>query len=263
MFANLTQDAKIFLDLILSEVNEFRIFYLFKKDAPLFYESTEGLKFKLRAGVHDSSVIIENLWLKGYWRYFNDKQADNDGVIIDIGGHIGSFCIPAAVNHKQARVLTFEPNKESFDLLCKNIISNELQATITPFNLAVSSGNGEGLTLEIDATDTGKCHTRKTDNPNSIATISFREIIINNRVRSCELLKIDCEGYEAPILKSITKEEFSIINKLVVECHGNSDILEIEKILVNNGFKIKKYKVIEGSPLLIFWNAPLIAAWRD
>jgi FkbM family methyltransferase len=263
MLANPIEDGKIFFDLIKSEVGKTKAFAFFKKSGLLTYLSKEGLKFNLRTGVHDSSVIIENYWFKGYWRFINSDREDRNQLIIDIGGHIGLFCVLAATKFKNAKVLAYEPNPESFELLRQNIETNNLEGRVIPFNLAVSSGNGKNLIFKVDNNDTGRCYTQETEGAEGVASISLREIINNNQIKSCDLLKIDCEGYELPIIKSLNSEQFSIIKKIVIECHNQFEIPIIQDILKNNGFAVKTYKVIENNPIAILWNSPLIAAWKD
>ncbi len=64
--------------------------------------------------------------------------APND-IFVDVGAHIGSYTIPIA--NKAQKVIAFEPNKYTFELLTNNISLNHL-TNIEAYNTAASKKRG-------------------------------------------------------------------------------------------------------------------------
>lgn len=59
--------------------------------------------------------------------------------VIDIGTHIGTFCIPFAKSiGEEGRVFAFEANPHNYELLQRNIQENSLQGKIRPVCAIVS-----------------------------------------------------------------------------------------------------------------------------
>lgn len=78
-----------------------------------------------------------------------------------------------------------------------------------------------------------------------VSTISLDSIISDFGLSTIDLLKIDCEGCEYLIFRTLRKENFERIKKIVMEFHEFSDDQhhrELKSILEHNGFKteIKK-----------------------
>ena len=61
--------------------------------------------------------------------------------IIDIGAHIGTYSIPMAQKASKGKVISIEADLESYNLLLKNIESNNLQERILPYNFLATGSN--------------------------------------------------------------------------------------------------------------------------
>ena len=69
-------------------------------------------------------------------------MVDRQSVVMDIGANIGTFALYAA-QCGASKVFAIEPNKESFDVLCKNIADNHLRDVIHPVNCAIGGSIGQ------------------------------------------------------------------------------------------------------------------------
>ena len=63
-------------------------------------------------------------------------------IVIDLGAHIGVFSVYAAL-YGAEKVYAYEPLKENYDLLVKNIAVNNLQDKIIPIQKAVTDKKGK------------------------------------------------------------------------------------------------------------------------
>lgn len=179
--------------------------------------------FGLREGTSDFNTINSAFREDEYALLeFPFKEGD---VFIDIGVHIGGVSILAAIAYRGLKVLAFEPVKENYDLLVKNIEVNGLQSSITPFHLAVSKKSGDTIKIYLGdkGSENGRHHrfigvqTGKGDYQ-EIKTISLNEIMKDISV--CHYLKVDTEGAEYEIFDGASKETLKKIKYIFGEVHS-------------------------------------------
>lgn len=191
-------------------------------------------------GPADLSMFTEIWAIQEY----NPKGLDikKDNTIIDIGAHVGFFSIYAAYNAKYGKVYSYEPFKNNYQTLIKNISRNKIK-NIKAYNMAVASTSGK-RTFYISSEHNG-CHSlfqRSSKNKKIVKTTSLNDIMIRNNIKVCDFLKMDCEGAEVEILCNASPETLNKIKVIAGELH--SDLLtkkEIEKMfkyLNKNNFSI-------------------------
>ena len=149
-------------------------------------------------------------------------------VIIDIGANAGYFNIMLFSKIKDATVYAYEPIPSNYELFTKNIALNPALATkIHLFNKAVTGTPQQAVELYMEEAsdnsviasvyadfDTQNKHTIK------VPAISFTEIINNNNLQHIDLVKVDCEGSEYPIIYETPAAVWDKINMLTIEVHN-------------------------------------------
>ena len=210
------------LRILLKSIEIFRNWYLY----PLVYfnltnkpfvifETKNGLKMKIRTKSTDL-MALTNVWL--IQEYFQKKNGiKNDGTILDIGAHIGLFCLYASQYNKSGKIFCFEPIKENHKLLLENIELNSIK-NIIPFNLAVSS-ESEKIKMYLSNDQAGHSIFLKNSKPVKVDSISLKKIFDDNKIDKSSFVKLDCEGAEYDIIKSAPIEYLMKIDKIVMECH--------------------------------------------
>lgn len=139
-------------------------------------------------------------------------------VIIDIGGHIGSFTLAAAWQVPAGRVIVYEPDKENYFQLIKNITLNNFK-NVTAHNLAVGS-NRQTRILYHDTINTSRTSfSRPTRRKSVTEVVTLADVFSANDVGRCDFLKMDCEGSEYEILFAAPDELLGRVAKMVVEVH--------------------------------------------
>lgn len=79
--------------------------------------------------------------------------------VIDIGAHVGTFALPLAYSVGwTGKVLAFEPNPASVELLRLNVVLNGLQSVITVSGLALSSGQADYYVVGNRTANSGASH---------------------------------------------------------------------------------------------------------
>ena len=72
-----------------------------------------------------------------------------------------------------------------------------------------------------------------------ISIVSLSKIILENKIKKIDILKIDTEGFELNVLKGIRNHDFKKIKFIYFEHHYD---LNINKLLIKNKFQ-QKYKL--------------------
>lgn len=154
----------------------------------------------------DDKVIGQRIALGKYEQYETKillSQINNQSVVVDVGANIGYYTLLAAKIAK--KVYAFEPDKDSFLILKKNVEENEL-TNVFLFNQAVGDKN-EKVGLIINKENYGDS---KVKVGNEIDCVRLDEVI----KEKVDLVKIDVQGYEAKVvegMKKIIKKDKPII----------------------------------------------------
>ena len=153
---------------------------------------------------------------------FKGKDAK---VIIDIGACEGYYTLKIKENNPDAFIIAIEPNPDVFEILKKNIESNNLK-NVKLLNVAIDKEERERdfeFIPQVPAISSFKID-KPWVNPKwikrvKIKTYSLPQIFNMFELKEVDILKIDTEGSEYDILKS-AENVLNRINKIVVEYHS-------------------------------------------
>lgn len=153
--------------------------------------------------------------------------------IIDCGAHIGAFSIMCSTYLKQAEILAFEPNPDSFSYLEKNAGTFD---HITPYQKAVDYKNSS---LSLYPPDQADWSGRWGCLPNNNQPIIVESVNLFGFIKDLDkpvfIVKMDLEGYEETIIQHTTIEELALVQVFIIETH--TDAFDHQK-LMNAGFKL-------------------------
>ncbi|MGB9274320.1 MAG: FkbM family methyltransferase, partial [Terrimicrobiaceae bacterium] len=94
---------------------------------------TNGYKVSFRNDT-ELQVIYDDIFAKNTYFFRSESP---EPYIIDCGGHIGLAVLYFKGLYPRSRIVTFEPNPETFSLLERNIAQNNLR-DVKAFNMALS-----------------------------------------------------------------------------------------------------------------------------
>jgi len=186
--------------------------------------------FMLRENTNDENTI-QAVFKEDEYHLFSLPVRDG-GVVVDIGGHIGTFSVLAALMHPTAKVYTYEPCAENYELICETLAINKLQRQVQANLKAVWKKEEEVITIFFgDETAFGTEHRfncshfqgwGKTDKDRKfdIETVSLHSILEDNKIERVDVLKIDCEGSEYEIFKHASKKDLNKIDYIIGEYHN-------------------------------------------
>ena len=175
-----------------------------------------------RVGTWDEALVRE---AAAENRYGLANTYPRETVILDVGAHIGGFAIAAA--ERGAHVWCFEPDPENFGLLmentaayrrrgriradCKAVWRSDRRCTSLPFNPLRRLEGEWGV-----QTGAGTCCT-ETHRPDTVHVPAVPLDRLLREAGSVELLKLDCEFAEYPIL--LTSRHLRRVRRVAAEFH--------------------------------------------
>ena len=212
--------------------------YFNLKDDECVAKFRNGTKCIIR-NKSDSVVFLENFFLDSYTQEKGFDIKEND-LIIDVGGHVGYFTIYAAKKAKNGKIITFEPSKESFNVLKNNLKINNIQNVIIE-NVGVGAKSGTAI-LNVDMTHgigNSIFYSSKNSEKEDIRITTIPEIVKKYKIESIDLLKLDCEGAEFEIILNMPSAILNITKKISMELHEIENF-DIEKFLAKNNFLVRR-----------------------
>jgi FkbM family methyltransferase len=190
------------------------------REAPgtLDIRTADGLNITIRRNIWDARILQEIFLSRPYLK---DLRLRNQPTIVDIGGYIGDFSLYAAKYLRACRVVVYEPSRKNFAMLMRNVESNGYRDVIEASNMAVSDSHE--VLMDIDVPDGRQANVSAYRSDHATAertpSVTLADLIEHHRLDIVDLLKMDCEGGEYPILLSTPLEVFERIENIVFEYH--------------------------------------------
>jgi FkbM family methyltransferase len=204
------------------------------------------VRFKLRSG--GSFLIPDFLSAYIYWEIFLYKIYDIPGLkdgnitILDVGANIGLASLRFKMMYPESEIYCFEPYKPHFETLSNNILNSKFK-NIHPFPFGIA-GNKRHAKFYLHAKNSGAHSIYPEDlsfQTIEIDLIDITEAIGLTRTGKCDLLKLDCEGAEFEIIKSITREIAPKIRHIVYEATVDRyDPKELNDHLSSVGYTVEQ-----------------------
>jgi FkbM family methyltransferase len=175
--------------------------------------------------------------------------------IIDIGAHEGDTIVPMALAvGKSGLALAWEPNPHSFKVLETNARLNPEKVNIVPLNFAATASDGEFTFGSGDAsfgnggivgfTHNAKRNTRYTFNVQGRNPEYYIREHYPAYFHNIRLIKIDAEGYDKEILKTISEIIRGNRPYLITECFGPSTTVEKQELFdIITGHQYNLYRL--------------------
>lgn len=200
-----------------------RIKFIFLLPNKLFLENIDNIKFFINSSdiVNSKKIFINKKFpqineLKIAFKLLQEKGFEVN-TFIDVGSHYGNIIIPALKIYNISRGYCFEPIPENYEILKLNILINQLDKNITPYNLFISD-NEEKVTMKIYGNNSAAATKLVEDNLNAyenINNLTYERIfetastrldsIINQNDLDAPLFWIYAQGQELKILISAEK----------------------------------------------------------
>lgn len=214
----------------------------FRMNQSVYYKLRNGLTIRARAGTTDIGVITRTFFGKENNEFLG--ELNKRPVIIDIGAHIGTVSMLFALKFPHAKIYSYEPHPHNYRLLKENIAINNMM-NVKAFKNAVSDKK-QKVTLYFREKYTAGCSLDPllqgcTDNVNraDVETMRLDDVFKDNKIKVCDLLKIDAEGVDYLILSGASEKTLRNIKHIHAEFHNKVEKDEMEKLLKKYDFIVK------------------------
>lgn len=245
---------------------------------------------------YEASFVINEIFNEKAYP-LDDLVGAPDPIIIDIGANIGIFVCYAMRRCPNARVFAFEPAPRIFDLLAKNI--SRFGFSVIAERCGISDGPGEAeftyypnysllsgfkaVAGDDELLLRSGISTQLGTNPRLAGRVTVRHVaglaqgkldgavtircplqtlshyIDLHHLPQVDLLKVDAERCELPILRGIAAAHWPLIQRVCMELHesGAEDTTtsEVHAILAGQGFQITLQPTCNEYPRTILLQA--------
>ena len=173
------------------------------------------------------------------WQQYEhpEYKIDRESVVLDIGGHIGSFALWAS--RSAGKVVVFEPERDNFEALKRNIRNNPAN-NITAVNQAVSAKTGQINLFRNKVNSAAHSVLSTSSEAMKVDSISLDDIFKRYEIATCHFMKMDCEGAEFDIITGASLETLRKIQRISMEYHEGYNLDDLLAKLRAVGFEITK-----------------------
>jgi len=219
-FGNIVEPVVINNSIFKSSFDDRSNFYTFKE---IFYDKI----------YHDEVVKVE----------------END-IVVDIGANIGFFTVYAN-QFNPKKIICLEPDIRSYLTLLEHTKKFD---NVDCYNLAISDEIGIVSFCYSDIISAGS-HLKKFRDlisgeinlETNVLAIDLEKLFDLFNLTHIDFLKIDCEGGEKDVFKTIKNSTLKKIKKISLEFHSLEIKNQITEKLIENGFEIVKEFFLHSS----------------
>lgn len=183
---------------------------------------------------------------------FYRQLARKGAVIVDIGTHTGDTTVPMALAvGKEGLVIGLEPNKYVFKILEENAGLNKDKTNIQAYCFAATKDEGSFVFNYSDASFCNGGFLSEIENQKhnhnyelEVQGRNLQDFLFKNyadRLDMLDLIKIDAEGYDKEILKTLPEILEKYRPNLMIECYKKltpTERHELYDIVIGYGYKL-------------------------
>ena len=237
----------------------------FKTDKPARYVF-RGDGVKLEVPDHFFYVFKE-IFMEDF--YETDKLLPHvpaNAVIVDIGANVGFFSFLMTANRKEAAIYAYEPMENNVKVFAGNIkLNSDKRNNIRVEQKAVTGKEVPSVKLFFDDVNYDTVissiyedFSAKNTKAVEIAATSLSRIIADNHLTVIDILKLDCEGSEYPILYDSPQTIWPLIRCLCIEVHEldkeKRNVNYLSGFLRDKGYQLHSRPDINGCYYVMAWK---------
>lgn len=191
------------------------------------------------------------------------SQLPEKPVVIDIGSNAGYFSLFLLSQKPGATIYAYDAVSANQKLFAKHLEMNPaLKSNVQAHHRAVTGTPQSHITLYMES-DHGNSVTASVYNDfvqentysEEVPCISLKEIFDTNQLKKADLIKVDCEGSEYPIIYETPKEIWQQVDRMAMEIHNldkdQRNMDHLQQYLSTFGFTFSSFK-LENDCFMLF-----------
>jgi FkbM family methyltransferase len=166
---------------------------------------------------HTFAILFEELYVAEVYYFLASSAAP---LIVDCGSNIGLSVLYFKRLYPKSRVIAFEPDRATFEMLERNVRSNNL-ADVTLVNKALSDSVGSAPFYVSPEKPGILVQSMRQENLASSQVTSVETDMLSTYLTEpVDLLKMDIEGAEDQVLKDLNETgKLALVREIVLEYH--------------------------------------------
>lgn len=190
--------------------------------------TTRGNKITFSVPTRSLYMVFKEIFMSDFYRIRQLVELlPANPVIVDIGGNAGYFNMMLFSEIDSAKVVAYEPIPENCKLFQENVKRNSImKGKVSVFNMAVTGTPVDEISIYKEVENNNSVTASvyndfSKDNFNviKVKAITLGQILESNNLESVDLLKLDCEGSEYPIIYETPKQVWDKIKMVYMEDH--------------------------------------------
>lgn len=196
-----------------------------------------------------------------YLKNFPSTQfLEGNPTIMDIGGNVGYFSLFMFSQNSAAKVYSFEPMPFNFSQM------RSYAETYPNFewhieNKAIGPNNDPLVlytsTVDEFSTMAGVFGDERRSKSIEVESKTISQVIDENHLGKIDLMKLDCEGSEYEIFKSMTENQIKAVSHYSIETHPGNNKEESHEFLLNflkeHGYQAVDQMNADGTGYIWAW----------
>src|SRR5579859_1919879 len=193
------------------------------------------------------------------------QQLLNPGdTFLDVGAHIGFYSLALACSIPGLKVIAFEPNPKTFQILVANAAANALEVVCEPIAISESAGTATLYLTESDMSaslmkDFQAEDTRQIGSV-EVRTASLDSYFQGHSIKNLKAIKVDIEGHESAFFQgareTISKHKPDIVLEVLYE--PDPEILSWLRSLGYRFYPVTNEGLAEMDPPRLVKRFPLL-----
>ncbi|HYG04660.1 MAG TPA: FkbM family methyltransferase [Chryseosolibacter sp.] len=217
-----------------------------------------------RPGTEDEKVLSHSFDNDIFYREIPYLKVPANPCIVDVGAHIGTFSLLTVVRFPKCQVHAFEASRETFEILNRNKLTNNLSNLIV-YHQAMSGGDGiVRLFHSVAAGNWGHSITTELSaSYEEVQSISLETFFTQSNIGFIDLIKFNCEGAEFEIILNTPSHILQKIGIGIILYHEDLSDRRIEELITlfrDLGFKCNHQPRRKGRGWLIVSNTALYSS---
>ncbi|GAB4040187.1 FkbM family methyltransferase [Spirosoma jeollabukense] len=198
---------------------------------------------------------------------------------IDVGANIGDTTVPMALAvGKDGLTLGFEPNPVTYEILEANARLNKAKTNIVPLRYAITEEEGEFFYSSseasfgnggVSATASEADQHGKFKLAEKVKGINLSTYLIDNYkefLPRLSLIKVDVEGHDKDVLRSISSLIDEYKPTLIAECFSESTLderMELYQIVADHDYTLYYFEDFFDEAEIIQISPPDMNRWKN